>query len=84
MLKTQTKNSEVQRIIDKYGEGFDVIYFDGKADGKLMLPEIYLKTDLTRRSSPETPAFHSTKSKTLKESFKTPHLKFSYFIFLTT
>ena len=33
MLKTQTKNSEVQRIIDKYGEGFDVIYFDGKADG---------------------------------------------------
>ena len=34
MLKTQTKNSEVQRIIDKYGEGFDVIYFDGKADGK--------------------------------------------------
>jgi len=37
---------------------------------------------LTRRSSPETPAFHSTKSKTLKESFKTPHLKLSYFIFL--
>ena len=35
MLKTQTKNSEVQRIIDKYGEGFDVIYFDGKADGKI-------------------------------------------------
>ena len=34
MLKTQTKNSEVQRIIDKYGEWFDVIYFDGKADGK--------------------------------------------------
>ena len=34
MLKTQTKNSEVQRIIDKYGEGFDVIYFDGNADGK--------------------------------------------------
>jgi len=33
MLKTQTNKSEVQRIIDKYGEGFDVIYFDGKADG---------------------------------------------------
>ena len=33
MLKTQTNTSEVQRIIDKYGEGFDVIYFDGKADG---------------------------------------------------
>ena len=35
MLKTQTRNSEVQRIIEKYGEGFDTIYFDGKADGKL-------------------------------------------------
>lgn len=33
MLKTETKNPEVARIIDKYGEGFDVIYFDGKADG---------------------------------------------------
>lgn len=33
MLKTETKNSEVSRIIEKYGEGFDVIYFDGKADG---------------------------------------------------
>ncbi len=33
MLQTQTKNSEVERIIQKYGEGFDSIYFDGKADG---------------------------------------------------
>ena len=31
----QTKNPEVERIIQKYGEGFDTIYFDGKADGKL-------------------------------------------------
>ena len=28
------KNSEVERVIEKYGIGFDVIYFDGKADGK--------------------------------------------------
>ena len=34
MLKTQTRNPEVQRIIEKYGEGFDTIYFDGKTDGK--------------------------------------------------
>ena len=33
MLQTQTKNSEVERIIKKYGQGFDTIYFDGKADG---------------------------------------------------
>lgn len=33
MLQTQTKNSEVECIIQKYGEGFDSIYFDGKADG---------------------------------------------------
>ena len=43
MLKTQTKNSEVQRIIDKYGEGFDVIYFDGKADGKVDVARNLLK-----------------------------------------
>ena len=33
MTRTQTKNPEVTRIIEKYGQGFDVIYFDGKADG---------------------------------------------------
>ena len=33
MLKTLTKNPEVERIVEKYGEGFDSIYFDGKADG---------------------------------------------------
>ena len=33
MLKTETGQSEVQRIVEKYGLGFDVIYFDGKADG---------------------------------------------------
>lgn len=27
------KNPEVERIIEKYGQGFDVIYFDGKEDG---------------------------------------------------
>ena len=43
MLKTQTNNSEVQRIIDKYGEGFDVIYFDGKADGKVEVARNLLK-----------------------------------------
>ena len=33
LLKTLTKNAEVQRIIEKYGQGFDSIYFDGKTDG---------------------------------------------------
>ena len=27
-----TKNSEVERIVEKYGQGFDSIYFDWKAD----------------------------------------------------
>ncbi len=35
MLKLETKNPEIQRVIEKYGKGFDVIYFDGKADGIL-------------------------------------------------
>ena len=33
MLQTQTKNPEVARVLEKYGPGFDTIYFDGKADG---------------------------------------------------
>ena len=33
MLKSETKNPEVERVIEKYGVGFDVIYFDGKAEG---------------------------------------------------
>ena len=33
MLQTQTKNHKVERIIEEYGKGFDVIYFGGKADG---------------------------------------------------
>ena len=35
MQQKQTTHPEVARIIAKYGQGFDVIYFDGKADGKL-------------------------------------------------
>lgn len=34
MLKCETEIPEIARIIEKYGVGFDVIYFDGKADGK--------------------------------------------------
>ena len=33
LLKTFTRHPEVERIIEKYGEGFDTIYFDGRADG---------------------------------------------------
>lgn len=33
MLKTLKKNSEAERILKKYGPGFDLIYFDGKIDG---------------------------------------------------
>ena len=43
MFKTQTKNSEAQRIIDKYREEFDVIYFDGKADDKVDVARNLLK-----------------------------------------
>lgn len=33
MVKTETENPEINRIIEKYGQGFHSIYFDGKADG---------------------------------------------------
>ena len=35
MVKLESENPEIMRIIEKYGEGFDVIYFDGKADAKI-------------------------------------------------
>jgi hypothetical protein len=31
------KNPEVERIIEKYGQGFDVIYFAGRADARAEL-----------------------------------------------
>lgn len=33
MLRCEDENPEIARIIEKYGKGMDVIYFDGKADG---------------------------------------------------
>ena len=35
MLKLERENPEIMRIISKYGQGFDTIYFDGKQNGKL-------------------------------------------------
>ena len=35
MLEAETRKSEVERVIEKYGQGFDSIYFDGKYDGKI-------------------------------------------------
>jgi hypothetical protein len=37
-----SRNPEVSRIIEKYGQGFDVIYFDGKEDGKRDAAEKFL------------------------------------------
>lgn len=34
MLKCETEIPEIAKVIEKYRVGFDVIYFDGKADGK--------------------------------------------------
>ena len=50
MLTSQTKNPDVKKIIEKYGQGFDVIYFDGRFDENLKLPTIYSVKDLMRRS----------------------------------
>ena len=34
MLKSLTRDPEVSRIVEKYGKGFDIIFFDGKVEGK--------------------------------------------------
>lgn len=33
MLRLESENPEIQRVINKYGKGFESIYFDGTADG---------------------------------------------------
>ncbi len=35
MLKLESENPERMRIIEKYGQGYDLIYFDGKYDAKI-------------------------------------------------
>lgn len=34
MLRLESESPEIQRVINKYGQGFESIYFDGKADGR--------------------------------------------------
>lgn len=43
LLKTMTKNPEAERIIEKYGQGFDTIYFDGSNDTRIEIAETLLK-----------------------------------------
>ena len=33
MLRLESESPEIQRVIKKYGQGFESIYFDGKSDG---------------------------------------------------
>lgn len=42
MLRLETENPEIMEVISKFGRGFDVIYFDGKEDGKLETAEKFL------------------------------------------
>lgn len=32
-MRLESESPEIQRVIRKYGKGFESIYFDGKADG---------------------------------------------------
>lgn len=74
MLKTLTKNPEVERIIEKYGEGFDSIYFDGKADGfnegiddgKLQVAKNFLKKGVNIELISECTGISIDKIKNLK------------------
>ena len=70
LLKTLTKNPEVERIIEKYGEGFDSIYFDGKADGfndgKLQVARNLLKKGVNVELISECTGISIDKIKNLK------------------
>ena len=43
MLGLESENPEIQRVIEKYGQGFDIIYFDGKADERIAIARNLLK-----------------------------------------
>ncbi len=43
MLRLESENPEIQRVIEKYGQGFDIIYFEGKADEKIAIARNLLK-----------------------------------------
>ena len=66
MLKTLTKNPEVERIVEKYGEGFDSIYFDGKADGKLQVARNLLVDGFDEEVVSRNTGFSIDKIKNLK------------------
>ena len=91
MLKTMSKNPDIARKLEEYGPGFDDIYLNGIADGRVdgrlrellmlnssMLGDYFLKV-LIMRLSLEALVFPYKNLKKLKMNFKTPYLEFYYF-----
>ena len=70
LLKTFTRHPEVERVIEKYGEGFDTIYFDGRADGidegKLQVARNFLKKGVNAELISECTGISIDKIKNLK------------------
>lgn len=66
LLKTFTRHPEVERIIEKYGEGFDTIYFNGNADAKLQIARNFLKKGVDVELISECTGISIEKIKNLK------------------
>ena len=66
LLKTFTRHPEVERISEKYGEGFDTIYFNGNADAKLQISRNFLKKGVDVELISECTGISIEKIKNLK------------------
>ena len=70
LLKTFKRHPEVERIIEKYGEGFDTIYFNGRADGvddgKIQVARNFLRKGVDEELISECTGISIDKIKKLK------------------
>ena len=66
MLKCETEIPEIAKVIEKYGVGFDVIYFDGKAAAKLETAENFLKAGVDIEIISQCTGFSIDKLKEIK------------------
>ena len=70
LSKTFTRHPEVERIIEKYGEGFDTIYFNGRADGfddgKIQVARNFLRKGVDEELISECTGISIDKIKNLK------------------
>lgn len=67
MLIEESQDPEISRVVEKYGLGFDVYYFDGKHDGKLETARNFLAEGIDEEIIARCTGFTLDQIKKLKE-----------------